>query len=365
MAGEDSGRQQKQLYERHVERGYRSRAAKKLGRLQQYAQMNKEEFDGLLTSLTEFEAFRSRFDCFPVSIEETTKGYALDAVADKEWVEAERLPHDAARSKVRERYKSVSKLPVKLVLRVKPTERPTLGGTSDPQLDAALIIWDHIFEWNSNNLVIPERVDLKTLPPVMMTSVLSGSKWSDYVTNQRSTMQRAARSHPDKVHKKEVDLMFKLTTKKDDVISAVIRTVIDYNRNMEYHHTNCNNDHFIRDVTNAMGIKKLPEIGDSLGGLLERSRRSCMDTLPRTEFVDHAALDDFIRYSFRNNDLSQLTIKDVEYLIVKYFQFHLRSWELSHHPDQWTCQEHDCQLVHLEEQLEKLCLSNERKCSIM
>ena len=210
--------------------------------------------------------------------------------------------------------------------------------------------------------MIPERVDLNTLPPTMMTSVLHGSKWSAYVTNQRSSMRRAAKSHPEKVHKKEVELLFKLTTKKDNVISAIIWTVLGYNRYKEYHKTDCNNDHFLRDITNAMGIKQLPNIGESLGNLLEQSRRFCMNTLPRTEFVDHAELDGFI---CNNCDLSQLTIKDVEYLIGKYFQFHLRNWELSHHPDQWTCQERNCQLAHLEEQLEKISLSSERKCTIM
>ena len=174
-------------------------------------------------------------------------------------------------------------------------------------------------------------------------------------------MRAAAKSRPEKVYKKEIDLLFKLTVKKDNVIFAIIKTVVDYNRNKEYHERDCNNYHFIRDVTNAMGIKKLPEIGKSLGDMLEQSRRLCMDTLPRTDFVDHAALDGFIRY----NDLSQLTIRDIEYLIGKYFQFHLRNWELCHHPDQWSCQERDCQLGHLEEQLEKLSLLGERKCSIM
>lgn len=331
--------------------------------MQQYTQTSEKELDNLVTGLTEFEAFRERFDCFPVTVEETSKGYTLDAAADKEWIEAEQLPHDAARIKVKERYESVCKLPVKLVLRVKPTEQQASGGVFDARLDAALLIWDHIFEWNSSGLVIPERVDFKTLPPVMMTSVLHGSKWSAYITNQRSNMQRAAKGRPDDVHRREVNLLFKLTTKKDDVMSAVIRTVLKYNRYKEYHETSCNNDCFIRDVTTAMGIKNLPEIGESLGDMLGRSRRLCRDTLPRAEmFVDHAALDSFI---CGINSLSQLTIRDVEYLIGKYFQFHLRNWELSDHPDQWACQEQDCQLKHLEKQLEKLSLSDDRKCSIM
>ena len=90
------------------------------------------------------------------------------------------------------------------------------------------------------------------------------------------------------MHKEEIELLFKLTKEKDGLVDAVIKTVIDYNRNKQYHERECNNRHFIRDVTTAMGIKKLPEVRESLGTQLEQSRRLCMETLPRTDFVDHA-----------------------------------------------------------------------------
>ena len=355
--------EQDRLYERHVNRGYHARAVKKLQKLPKYAEADLDE---LATSLTEFEPFRTKYDCFPASVEETSKGYTMDAAADSVWVEANRLPRELAMSKVKERYEKVCKFPVKLVLRVKKREddRPVMR-TFGAQLDAALIVWDHILEWDSSSLVIPKPVNLKTLPPTLMTSVLHESKWSTFVTNQQSKFKKVVRSPTDKLHRKEIDLLVKLTTKKDSLIAAMINTVIHYNRHKQYDERDCNNHHFIHDVTTAMGIKKLPAIGESLGALLERSRLLCVETLPRTEFVDHADLDDFIHHCCESSSLSELGICDVEYLIIKYFHFHVRHWELSHYPDQWTCQEPDCQLKCLEEQLDKLSLSSERPCAIM
>ena len=333
----------------------------KLRRLPDYTEASEEEVEEAVTNLTDFEPFRTKYDCFPAAVEETSKGFALEATADHEWIEAGQLPHIASRAKVEERYEKLSKLPVKLVLQSKQVP----GSVFDARLDAVLLIFDHVLKWDESSLVIPRRVNLKQLPPSLMTPILHGSEWSAYINNQRSKLQTVVQSRSDKLHKKEIDLIFKLTTKKDIVISAVINTVIHYNRHKQYDERDCNNLHFIHDVTTAMGIKKLPVIGESLGALLERSRLLCVETLPRTEFVDHADLDDFIRHCCESSSLSELGICDVEYLIIKYFHFHVRHWELSHYPDQWTCQEPGCQLKKLEKLLEKLALSDEKKCVIL
>ena len=178
-------------------------------------------------------------------------------------------------------------------------------------------------------------------------------------------MQTIIKSPSDKLHRNEIDLLIKLTTRKDSLIAAVIKTVIDYNRNRQYHERDCNNHHFIRDVYCAIGVKRLPEIRGRLRKQLEQSKLLCMETLPRTEFVDHADLDSFICYYVDTNALSQLNIRDIEYLVGKYFQFHVKNWELLQHPQLWTCQQPNCQLRHLEEQLEKLSLTSKRTGCIL
>ena len=352
-----AGLAQDQHYEQHEGGGYHSRVLKKLQKLPMYAEQSNEDLEKAVNILTEVEPFRERYDCFLTSIEETSKGYAMDAAADSIWIEAERLPLDLAWSKVEERYDSLCKFPVKLVLRVKPREQvPAISSTYGAQLDTALLMRDHIFEWDSiTSLVIPQPVDLKRLPPVLVTSVLSGSEWATYVSNQRSKLRTVSKSPPHSLLREEIDLLFRLTSKKDDLVTAVFKTVVDYNRNKQYNERTCNNHHFIQDMIRALGITKLPEVEESLGKQLEKYKQSCLETLPRTEFMDHADLDGFI-HSYRDtNALSQLNIRDVEYLLGKYFQFHVRNWELAHHPEHWMCRERDCQLRHVEELLEKQC----------
>ena len=361
-----AGFEQEQLYDQHADRGYNARVIKKLRKLPAYVEKSDEALQQMANSLTEIEPFREKYDCFPASVEETTKGYAMDAAADSVWIEAERLPHDTAKNKVEERYESVSKFPVKLILRVKAPEQGSAGTSADDaELETVLLIRDHIFEWKGSSLVIPQPVDLKTLPPALITSVLCDSEWANYVSNQRSKMQTVIKSPTDKLHRKEIDLLFRLTTRKDSLVAAVIKTVIDYNRNRQYHERDCNNHHFIQDVYHAVGVKRLPEIRESLGKLLEQSRQLCLETLSRSDFVDHADLDGFISYHVDNKILSHLNIRDTEYLIGKYFLFHVRNWELLQYPQQWTCQERNCQLRHLEEQLEKLSLTCERRCVLL
>lgn len=356
---------QAEAYQQHMGRGYYTRVVTKLRNIPEYAEASEAEIDEAVGSLTECELFRTRYDCFPATVEETSKGYALEVIADREFVEAERLLHDAAKSKVEERYEKLSKLPVKLMLTVQPTELSHTGGIYNARLDALLLVWDHILEWNDGSLIIPRRVDLNKLPPTLLTPLLYGSGWSTYISDKRSDVQTVVKSPSDKLHKKEIDLVFNLTSKKDNLIAAVIKTVVDYNRNRQFHERECNNHHFIQDVTSAMGVKKLPEIAENLGKQLEQSRRLCTEILPKTEFVDHADLNDFVRECRVNNTLSELHMNDVEYLVAKFFHFHVRNWEQSRNLDQWRCPVEDCQLKKLEEHLEKLSLTSDRKCVVL
>ena len=356
-----NGIRQDEAFEQHKDRGYHARVAAKLQNLSDYDAASAEVIERAVSDMTECELFRTKYDCFSGIIEQTSKGYTYEAMADLARIEAEQLQYDTAKSKVRERYDSLSRLPVRLMLRIKQTDQPP-ARIFDAQLDPVLLVLDHIIEWNANSLIIPQRVDLNKLPPTLMTPVLHGSEWSIYVSSQRSKMRNVVKTRSDKLHKKEIELVFKLTTKKDGVISAIVQTAVNYNKHKHFHERDCNNRHFIQDVTAAMGIKRLPEIGESLGRQLKQFRQLCVETLPRTEFADHAELDEFIR---DGDSLSQLNIRDVEYLIGKYFHFHVRHWERLNYPNQWTCEEDGCQLKKLEGQLEMLSLTSDRKCSVM
>ena len=169
--------EQEELYEQHAHRGYNARVIKKLRMLPEYVEESDEALEQMANSLTEVEPFTEMYDCFPAIVKETSRGYVMDAAADGVRIETEHLPHNTAKSKVEQHYESLSKFPVKLVLQVKaPQQGSAVTSTCDAELEAVLLIKDHIFEWNSSSLVISQPVDLKTLPPALIMLVLCGSE---------------------------------------------------------------------------------------------------------------------------------------------------------------------------------------------
>lgn len=318
-----------------------------------------------METLTAIELFREKYDCFQAIVEEPSKQLAIGASQDKVLIDQTQLHFREATGKVSERYEMFCKFPVKLVLRVKPTQRGTArsGDVVEAPLHAALLVSDHLFEWDESSLVIPSKVNITKLP-ALTTGILHGSEWFTYILNQRAKLDATISSPPDQLHNQEINLMFDLTTKRDDLINSVIKTVVNYNRNKVYHHRKCNNRHFIRDVTRALGVKKLPAFGVSLKQQLEKSRRRCNRTLSRTELANHANLDAYVS-DLDDETLNDLGIVDLEYLVGKYFHYHVESWELCPDPDQWSCQEVNCQLAKLEEQLEKRALSSGSNCPLL
>ena len=338
----------------------------KLRELPKYAEKSDDELHDLVEALTGVESFRANCECFRAIVEIPMETLAIDSSKDKDLIDQTQLHHSVATNKVAERYEKVCKFPVKLVLCVKPTRSGTpSGGVTDASLHAALLISDYLFEWDERSLVIPNKVDF-TKQPALTTGILYGSEWFTYINHQRqrSRLEDALTSPPGSLHKQEIDLMFDLTTKKDDLIKSVIETIIDYNRNKKYHHQSCNNRHFIQDVTRALGVKKLPAFGASLKQQLDKSKRQCSRRLSRTELATHTDLDAYV-CDLGEEKLVELTVVDLEYLVGKYFHFHVESWELSPAPDQWSCQQRNCQLTNIEEQLERTALSGQSNCVLL
>ena len=345
----------------HTPKGYYSKVMAKLRDLQEYAEIPDHELHDLVEALTEVESFRANYECFQAIVETPIETLTAELSLDKDLIDRTQLQQSVAANKVADRYERVCKFPVKLVLRVKPSQCG--GNISEASLHAGLLISDHLFEWDKESLVIPKKVDF-TKQPALTTRILYGSEWFTYIVQQRSRLDEVVTSPPGSLHEKEIDLMFELTTKKDGLIKSVIETVIDYNRHKKYHDRLCNNRHFIQDVTGALGVNKLPAFGASIKQQLEKSRRQCSRKLSRANLTTHDNLDAYVS-GLGEEKLHALTVVDLEYLVGKYFHFHIEDWEQSLAPDQWTCQQRNCQLTSIEEQLERTALSSQSNCLLL
>ncbi len=357
MAKED----QNVAIQTHIPKGYYSKVMAKLRDLPEYAKKPDHELHYLVEALTEVESFRVNYECFRAIVETPIETLTMELSLDKDLVDRTQLQRSVATDNVAERYARVCKFPVKLVLRVKPSQCG--GSVGESSLHAALLISDHLFEWDERSLVIPKKVDF-TKQPTLTTGVLHGSEWFTYIVQKRSKLDEVLTSPPGTLHENEIDLMFELTTKKDDLIKSVIKSVTDYNRHKQYHSRSCNNRHFIQDVAGALGVKKLPAFGASLKQQLEKSKRQCSRTLSRADLTTHDNLDAYVN-GLGEEKLHELAVVDIEYLVGKYFFFHVEKWEQSQAPDQWTCQQRNCQLTHIEEQLERTALSSQSNCVLL
>ena len=335
------------MFQKHTSKGYFTKVLTKLQKLPEHVGKSDHELCDLVNTLTDVEPFRESCDCFRAVVEEPSKGFTLEASAG----EQEQLQCKEGLKDTSVEYERICKFPVKLVLYVKPTSpsRVPSGGIVKGPLHAALLISDHLFEWDERSLVIPRKVDL-TKQPALITGFLNRSEWFAYVTEKRSKLEIA--SPQEFLYGQEVDIAFDLAAKKETLIESVITVFVDYNRNKKYHHKKCNNRHFIGAVAEGLGIKTLPAFGTSLKRQLEKSKKQCSRGLSRIEFTTHAELDAHTT-ALDSEDMKKLTTVDLEYLAGKYFYFHVLSWEQSPAPDQWSCQEEDCQLPKIETQLEK------------
>lgn len=352
-------------FESHAPKGYYSRVAVKLRQVPKYAEMSDQEIHCMVEMLTSVEEFRASYKCFQDIVEAPSEGLAIDASSDKELVDRTQLHPEQATGKIAERYEKICKFPVKLVLCVKPN-RPSQeppGSVVESSLHAALLVSDHLFEWDKSSLVIPRKTDLAR-QPALTTGILYESEWFTYIVRQRSKLEATISSPPDRIHDQEINLMFDLTTKKDDLVKSVLRVVVNYNQNKTYDQKKCNNQHFIGEVTKALGVKKLPAFGASLKQQLEQSKQQCSRALARAQLTNHVLLDEYI-CNIGEEKLRDLTVFDLEYLVGKYFHYHVEAWERSADPDQWCCQEAKCQLNNIEKQLEIKALSSQSSCALL
>ena len=336
----------------------------KLRSLDEHRQKSEDEIHELVEVFTNVESFREKYSCFQAVVEESSERHMLDASLDKDLIDKSQLHLKQATEKVTERYKEVTKFPVKLVLSIKPgSVQSTSGSVAQAPLHIAISIADFLFEWNESSLVVPRNAN-EAKKPALTTGVLYDSDWFTYVVSQQSKLDDTIASPPDCLHDREIEFMIQLTTKKDDIIKSFITTIIDYNKNKMYDCRTCNNRHFVQDLAKALGVRRLPAFGASLKEQLDKSRKKCNRRLSRADLSSHSKLDAYVS-ELGEDKLFELTVPDLEYLVGKYFHHHIESFEASAAPDQWSCQEANCQLGKIEEQLERTALSEQSSCVLL
>ena len=194
-------------------------------------------------------------------------------------------------------------------------------------LHASLLINNTVLlEWNTSSLVIPERYD-GTHYPIVRSAL------------HRENSVRLAEYNPDD----EIDLLFKATKSKLDILSALIKVISHYNGKFYYNARQRNCQTFVIDALKAMGCENPPKFE---GNLVEYFK-SLKAGRAQPEFTDHTELDEYVKANVMGSD-DRLSTQDKEYLLGQYFEYHIRGLTESEHPEGWSCPIANCQMKNLE-----------------
>ncbi len=223
----------------------------------------------------------------------------------------------------------VDTLPVELVLKyllAKPDGiiESTLLEEYGP-LHANIVIGDQILEWNWKSVVIPHGKPMQDVTGV--------------------------HPHPmagDAFGVRECELP---CVKTELLKAKVLAEVANYNKRCYYDTIRRNSHDFVCSTLSSMNLDKPPQLNskikDYYGTLVEKKR----DFIP-TEFNTHDDLDGFVA-----NNMTRLNNIEKEYLIFHYFILHLNAIMQDENPLKWACQEPNCKIVFLEQDIpEKLIL---------
>lgn len=241
------------------------------------------------------------------------------------------------------RIEDTAKLEVKLLLRKINTPMTRLARTAASLLQMAygplhtsLLINDEILlEWNTTSLVIPERYGGVNQDYPIITSAL-----------QRETGISMMQYNPEE----EIDLLFRATMNKVEMLNALIRVISRYNGQYFYNTMTRNCQTFVIDALKAMGCDDLPTFQGNLKGYFDDLKAgSCQ---PR--FDTHQELDLYITANVIDAPQErQLSSQEKEYLLSQYFLYHINGLTEAENPNKWVCPVEDCQMGNLERHIDE------------
>lgn len=316
--------------------GYIGRVSAKLR--DKYPDKSTLELQNLAEILASEEQFRAKY--VSEIIDGLSERLVLEATTAQSELENNQLPPSEALELSRKQLQAASNIPIKFLVHT----RCTYGQDKivDAPLEGFLLIGNHAMQWNESSLVNPIEVSaLQESRPVYKGSVkLKG--WSDFLKKQQPRIRKAIEERGSEL---EVTVLYDLTQEKDKVFEAFVRVCVEYNRNKQYDSKTCNNQHFIKEVCHACGIKNPPEICPSIKKQLKTLKPS---RKVKRNFVEHKDLDDFVKQELEAKNLEAYKPNDIDYLIGQYFLFHIANWNESNSLDGWKCMVPECQLEELE-----------------
>ena len=256
------------------------------------------------------------------------------------------------------RLENVCNLPLKLILT--PLQRGkvlanTFASLLEMQfgpLHAALQVGNVILEWNDSDLVTPYLCNYEDELHVMKVDMQPQSEWVKYTTQNNPKMKEAAKQLD---FTEQIDQIYIVTSKKKEMIDALIAVIIKYNTFYSYNLFDRNCQHFVIDALKALQVENPTGFTGGLSDYFKTLVKGHTPSIPK-QFETHQDLDAYVMRIKQEGSTENMPQHDLEFILTLYFRFHLESKEELRKNgkalEEWKCQEANCQMEDLEQLIE-------------
>jgi hypothetical protein len=291
--------------------------------------------------LSEKEAFREAY--FSSYIDEMSTRFIIEASTEPE----HQLSEQEIRKRASLRYDQLFNVDINLIIHA-PSVHDAKAQAAKAPVVAALQVGDYVYEWNKAGLVVPMEYRQVATRPLLLSPVnLTESDWCSKIDKMKDKAQESIEKSMDEGdYSMQIQLHFDLTEKRDELLNKFILTVLDFNRHKEFSSMWCNNHHFLKAAMKSLGIRKPPKLSVNIAGHIGSLRPS--KAISRKQINNHQELDAVVS-ELDNGNLSRA---DIEFLIAKYFLYHVADWEREPpSEEEWECALPNCRQQKLTEEL--------------
>ena len=326
--------------------GYSDRIKMKLRRQPMFEELSQDEIERTSEILGEIEPFRQRY--FSNLIEVTSTKVIREVNHDQ--LHAASVSRRDLKQRSNMRFEQLLDVKMQLLLRASNQQRSWFRFLSSTPLHCALQVGEYVFEWNESSLVIPVDVSSAHDEPVLFSPIQERSEWFSSVQSDKRKIKDSISKND---YEMQIDLHFKWTEAKEQIILAFVDKVIQFNRYKTYHSRNCNSQSFVNEAMVALGIKTPPKLSSTIKEHVNELGRG-MARRELKGISSHDSLDAAV-----NSHSPSLSKLEVEYLMAHYLLFHMDDFERRRQPDKkWECPFVTCKLSVLEEKLSTFCRSH-------
>jgi len=236
-----------------------------------------------------------------------------------------------------QRVDEVAKFEVKLMLRyVDSRVQPEIVGRVAAALNmeygplhSYLLINDHIMvEWCDNSVIMPRIVNPEEDCVKLASAVVQD------IPKGKCNMTRPYRIE------EETDLVFQAAEQKLKLVKKLATVIARYNNTHTYDPIIRNCQKFVSDVLHELGCKDKPRFSEGMQKYFKYLRENGKVLV---EFESHDELDRYVE-----DNSSNLSTQNVEYLLTQYFLFHHRAFVQADMPKLWQCPSPQCMADFLE-----------------